>query len=360
MKSLVWFHNGLLSKYNRFLDSPIQINNSSKLQWQNAITSVIDLSVCLIDSTGTSKKFGDGLNTKSIKQKNIPDLVNGAYVNGYFDDVATKRVKELYQQADKNEYKEIRIAWSGGIDSTFALAAIMQNMYYGYDFSVWTTTYAKRENPLVWNWLMNSGLKVEFMDYNQLGNDNSNYMLVTGDGDPYGVMYTTLANGYTKDIFGDDWDKLEHLFIIKDPTGLAWDYFKELMSISPTPIKNCHQAWHWFEQCTDQDFMFRFAAYCNNPIIDKDKFLPGKKLFWFLDSQDFADHGLYSTINDTPTNTKQIKTKLREYISNWMKLNDVMTFDKHSSQLLIPKSIHKWKIYDDLSWDRETNLLDNV
>jgi hypothetical protein len=359
MKKLVWFHNGLLSNHNRFLNKPQQYY-APHLKWQHAITSVVDMAVCLIDSTGTSKRFGDELNTTTIKPKYITNFIDGGYVDEHFDEVASYRVKEMYDQADANGYNEIRIAWSGGIDSTFALAAIMQQRHYGYTFTVLTTTYAKRENPLVWSWLMNSGVNVQFMDYNALGKDNGNYMLVTGDGDPYGIMFTSLFKNYTDDIFGTDWLKLESLFLDKDPTGLSWDYFKELMSLSHIPIMNCHQAWHWFEQCTDQDFLYRMAAYSDNTIIDADRFIPGKKLFWFLSSQDFANHGLYTTIADTPTDRKQIKTRMREYISKWMNLNHTITFEKHSSQLVIPKSIHKWRIYDDLSWDRGTNLLDCI
>ena len=63
---------------------------------------------------------------------------------------------------------------------------------------------------------------------------------------------------------------------------------------------------------------------------------------------------------DNEDSTRYILPKMREYISKWMNLNEVMTFEKHSSQLVIPKWIHKWRIYDDLSWDRGTNLLDCI
>ena len=375
-KKLVWFNTGLLSLYNKNTDDDSYKFNyylgkkveplfydTSRVEWHIKMSRVVQRAICLVDSTRISEKYGDGLNMARtvIPYKNA-DIDNGAYVDSHFDDLAYSRVDAIYDHAEKQNYKEIRISWSGGIDSNFALAAIFKHprskpWIKDKKISIWTSYYAKNEEPSIWNWIIKNDLPIHFINYEQLAKDKSPYLFVTGDGDPWGSTFFDLhANFVDKSqLSWGHWTLLKPFFLSRDKTGLTWDYFQELIRSSTVPIESCFHAWWWFECCTTQDFVYRMASYNQEPISEES--LPGKKIFWFFHDQGFFDHSLFSLLKNKINNdNRNPKLKLIEYIANWQSWDKNKTLNKFFSQRLIPKRIYKWKIYEDLSWDRDIKL----
>lgn len=382
MSKLAWFNVALLSahgtgEFNKQHGSnyfwggsiPPSYPNTATL-WHTSMMMLTGRSICMVDQTGISKKYGDGLDMartfSSLDYMPKPgNPERGKLVDASFNDAVAKRVDDMYDQAEQHGYDEIRISWSGGIDSNFVIAAIMQHprsktWIDNNRISVYTTRFARREDIVMWDWLMASGLPVRYIDYEELVKDTSNWMLVTGEGEPYGTMFSTLHINHVdrSQWQWGHWSIMEKYFLHKDPTGLCWEYFQELMTSSPIPIETCYHAWWYFENSVEsQCYLYRLAAYSTEPIIDPAIVYPGKKTFWFLGCQDLANHGAYIVTNKLmPEESNLVKPHLRQYLADWMGWTEAKPKARFFSQNLIPKRVNKWRIYEDLSWDRETNL----
>jgi hypothetical protein len=344
MKKLVWFNFGLLAE-NKF---------DPRLEWHTKMSDVVNRSIILIDSTNTSKRFGDGLDIlrKQYEDNSYPDIDNGQKVDLNFYESALHRVDEMYDHAERNNYNNIKVAWSGGIDSSFLLAAIMQHprstrWLNEKRIVILTTKSSMIECPKIWNWLLDNKLPINTMSYETLSKDKSDWMLVTGDGDPYSGSFYNVYPNHT-----EDWKNMERHFLSKDFSGLTWDYFKELLSISPDKINSCYHAWWWFERNVGvQDYSYRILSFNDDEVIDP-KLLPGKKIFYFLSNKDFSDHSLYTVVNHVK---RDVKSRLIEYIMDWQKSSDVPRY-KFFSQSYIPKISYKWQIYDDLTWSNKIDF----
>jgi len=382
-KKLVWFNDSILLDYadenftsyygnNQYLNRTVlpRFPDRPEMQWHIKLAPVAQRSITLVDQTGISKQFGDGIDLARVltTHTNLPadfDPDHGALIDANFDLAAHKRVDEMYDQAERNGLTEIRISWSGGIDSNFVLAAIMMHprskpWLAAGRISVYTTMYARREDQELWDWVMQSGLPVHYLNYDQLGNDTGPWLLVTGEGEPYGTMFWNNHQKYIEpeDLRWGHWSKLETYFMVKDPSGLSWDYMKALVAASPIPIETCYHAWWWFEACVEgQNYLYRLSAYSDVNVIDPALVYPGGKTFWFLGSQDFADHGLYSVLNKKiPDEVDLVKPRLREFVARWQGWAEAKPKKRFYSQMMIPKRIRKNRIYDDLTWDTGDNL----
>jgi hypothetical protein len=290
------------------------------------------------------------------------DPDKGQLVDKSFSEATAARVEEMYAQAERNGIDEIRISWSGGIDSNYVLAAIMQHpksvpWLADKKIAVYTTRFAKREDSMIWDWLMQSDLPVRYLDYGQLSQEPGNWMLVTGEGEPYGTMFSGLHNGYVEHTKWSHWHGMEPYFLSRDPSGLGWDYFKALMATSPIPIETCYHAWWYFENSVEsQCYLYRLSAYSEAPVINPQLVYPGTRTFWFLADQAFADHGAYQVVNQLiDDDTNRCKWHLQQYTADWLGKEPWLK-RRFMSQAMVPKRVHKWRIYDDLSWDREDNL----
>lgn len=382
MKKLVWFNSALLSQHasgpyastnahaNYYWGSPIEpkLPNPEHLRWHLAMMKTTGRNISMTDFTGLSKKYGDGLNMANMMPHApaVPvtfDVDAGSYVHEHFDQMVEQRSNQLFDHAEHMQATEIRICWSGGIDSSFILAAIMSNSRsHAWRMQnrivIYTTMYARREDETLWNWVMQSGMPVRFLDYNKIDQDDSNWLMVTGDGEPYGTMFSGLTFGKIDNCNWGHWKLLEPWFLEKDTTGLAWDYFNELMNTSNIPVETCYHAWWRFETTVDpgQCYFYRMCAYSNQSNINPAHAYPGQKIFWFLSSQEFANHGAYVILNKlVPDDPKMIKPHLQEYTARWQGHTNYGKI-RFFSQALVPKRIVKWRIYDDLSWDNIPNL----
>lgn len=384
MKKLAWFHYPLITLYgtqnrgqgydpntylSRCMEPPADDANATA--WHVAMRDITDRTICLVDQTNLSRDYGDGLDLARLMSSvsclpKSADPESGKYVDMNFAAAAHQRVNDMFDQADAHGLQEIRISWSGGIDSNFVLAAIVQHprsqiWLKENRIKIYTTSHARREDPTIWNWIMQSGMPVQFLNYDRLVKDTGPWMLVTGEGEPYGTMFSrchekTLGS---PGLFWNHWTGLESHFLAKDPSGLGWEYFQALMKLSPVPIESCFHAWWWFENCVEsQCYLFRLNAYSDTDIIDPDLVFPGTKTFWFMASQEFTDHGIYMAAHGLqPEDPLLVKPHLRQYVADWQGWAQAQPKARYFSQWLVPKRVHKWRIHDDFTWDRIPNLV---
>lgn len=341
-----------------------------KMRWHVSTIRIATNYTCLIDHTGLSKSYGDDLDidimvpgSEAIHKKTW-DLDRGRQFDQDFAGLINSRASAAYAQAERLGYEYIYISYGGGVDSCTILAAMLQHpkakrWIDERRLIIKTTRYAQREDPIVWNRIVQMNLPLEYLDYDLLTTqDQRSWMMVTGDVEPvWGSCYATITKGYLheKDQFSAHWSHLEEYMLAKDPSGLAWDYFRALMKTAPFEIETCFQAWWWFEWCTNtQCYMFRIPSYSSATNIDPGLVFPGTKLFWVLGDPDMWDHGAYVTGNRLiPENTQFLKLHSLKYLANWMGWAEPRAKAKVHSQFVMPKYIHKMKIYNDLSWSKQ-------
>ena len=114
-----------------------------------------------------------------------------------FSDVADARAKELLARSE-NENIELRVAWSGGVDSTTVLSALIKHRedYPGADIKVHMTEMSKKDFPLFYAYLdIGSNIEIRTSDVSSsdgkvtgkwLGESftrdtGKDYILVTGE-----------------------------------------------------------------------------------------------------------------------------------------------------------------------------------
>lgn len=341
-----------------------------RMRWHVSTIRIATNYTCLIDHTGLSKSYGDGLDI-DIMVPRAPDidkkswnLDRGRDFDQDFAGLINARASAAYAQAERHGYEYIYISYGGGVDSCTIGAAMLQHpqAQRWLDESrliIKTTRFAQREDPIVWNRLVEMNVPLEYLDYDELTTkDTRNWMMVTGDVEPvWGSCYPSVTKDFLneQDRYTAPWQRLEPYMLARDPSGLGWEYFQALMKTAPFEIKTCFQAWWWFEWCTNtQCYMFRIPSYSSAGVIDPRFVFPGTKLFWTLGYTDMWDHGAYVTANRLiPENPRFLKLHSLKYLADWMKWSSPRPKSKVHSQFIIPKYIHKMKIYNDLSWSKE-------
>ena len=380
-RKLVWFSSHLLDRYTENSRTPFGLSFSKsaldpKLAWHVAMHNIAEGVVCMIDHTGFSKNYGDGLNMDIVIDrapaihKTSWNLERGRLMDREFNTMIDARADAAYDQAERMGAEYIYISYSGGVDSVTMLAAFLQNPRARHWLSenriiLKTSRYAQREDPVVWQRIIDMGLPLEYLNYDDLFQDTRRFMLATGEVEPvWGSAYTPLARGYlpNEELFSADWRRLETYFLDKDKTGLAWEYFRDLQATAPFETKTAFQAWWWFEWCTNtQCYMFRLAAYNNNPLIDPDFTYPGNsRVYWMLANTDMWDHGAYVMANRLiPEDMSLLKIHSLRYAARWMGWAEPRPKPKVYSQFYLPKRVSKMRIWNDLTWD-DGDLSDGV
>jgi hypothetical protein len=326
----------------------------------------------MTDHTKFSRNYGDGMDMDIVVHKapdihkTAWDLENGQAMDQDFAGMINRRADAAYAQAERYGYEYIMLSYGGGVDSCTLLAAMLQNpaaerWLKDRRLIIRTTGFAQREDPLVWKRIVEMDLPLEYHNYDDLMRDQRNWMLVTGDVEPvWGSAFTTLPQGHVPDdeLFSGDYNRLESWFLSKEPSGLAWDYFRDIQRTAPFEVKTNFQAWWWFEWCTNtQCYMFRPAAYSDCAEIKPEMVYPGSKMFWVLANTDMWDHGAYVTGNRLiPEDLSLLKIHSLRYLADWMGWSEPRPKPKIFSQMIIPKRISKLRIWNDLTWDTHEDI----
>lgn len=356
-KSLVWFNPRILLK-----------TDSDKLIWHRRWHQLTHKNICLVDNTGISKKYGNDVDMTYmadtiIKSISTPrNYENGQYWHNNFSELMTSISNSILDQLEPEA--ELRLSYSGGTDSCTALAALLSNsriepILKANKFIIYTTSYAKIEDPLIWKRIISMNIPLRLLDYDLLNKDQSKYLMVTGDGDGYGTLWQMMSDRSVnsdilftdEEIFFDSFEsaksKLEKWFLSGEGSGLCWEFFQELMSISPNKIENIEQAWLWFENnLTAQCFMFRPSAYGVGDV----KICPRSNWVWYMNDCNLSDMCDYESKNKLYPSNSVNKYQCLKYIADWMQWTDIKVKSKFYSQIKIPKLIRKNLIYSDLSY----------
>ena len=200
----------------------------------------------------------------------IPEIDNW---NMTFSEVCHKRAQGLWRYDDV-----IRLWWSGGIDSTTTLTALLLNQPAGSELSILLSKASVIENPTFYEKIVKLGIPLEWTTKDDIWNANrfnGDALNITGEcGDPmYGTFvvenHIEQINEPWQEIF--KWDDVDLIYKITDDKPLNKPHFHKCMAFAEEYIKKCP-----FEIKTTFDFTWWLAFTIKWQWIDR-------RLFGYLD-----------------------------------------------------------------------------
>jgi len=223
-------------------------------------------------------KFNDPWGSKISPLYAMPTL---KFINDSLEDIANKRAIELIKKA-KDTNRNIVVMWSGGIDSTFALTAILKNISEADQelLTVSLTTHSISDNPEFYFKFLSNNKKLRVINASNFSVNNDfleKNLLLHGDpGDgvfgPSSIMYKFFSENQ---IHLEPWRK--HLKTITqqfEPT-IEKDMFVQpgigvwFSNIITRTLEESGYAdhvstvadWYWWTY-----FNFKWAGICTYPL----------------------------------------------------------------------------------------------
>lgn len=271
-----------------------------------------------------------------------------------FDEVATS----IYQTAGS---RNIVVMYSGGIDSTAVVVALMKNARYQEFLEQGRITIAMSsgsidEYPEFFYETILSTFPIIVADYNLIMKD-SNAFVVTGDAGDYVIGNTDTPiffyNGSTDNLYKDKSILWPHLDSI-DTTGKFSHFAMELAKHAPFEIKSVNQMFWWIGQCFVHQGEMCYS-YIWSTTTDLSELPTFNKVYrFFLDPRFMTFSFEYMSTNPFCTNFNSVRQFPKEYIVDFTKhasyLNKVKVFSQH----LLFRNRYKNKIYSDLTFNNDS------
>jgi hypothetical protein len=272
-----------------------------------------------------------------------------------FNDVAT----DIYNAAGS---RNIVLMYSGGIDSTAVLVALMQHPRYDEFASqrrikIAMSSHSIAEYPELFYQRILPELPIVVADFGILLNDPDAF-IVTGDAGDYVIGNTDTPiffhNGSTDNLHQDKsvlWPYLDRI----DPNFTH--FAQELAKLAPFDIVSVNQMFWWIGQAfVHQSEMCR--PYMWSTATDLSELASFNKIFRFFLHPKFMTFSFeYMSTDPYCTNYNSVRQLPREYIVNYTKHQSYLNKIKVFSQKFLFKSTHKTRVYENLSW---VNTLEKV
>jgi hypothetical protein len=275
-----------------------------------------------------------------------------------FFHVLDKTADEIYRLAGD---KTIHLAYSGGVDSTVALCALMRHPLYkeklqSGKIKVCMNSTSIQEYPeLFYNTILPT-IPFEFIDYNKIMNDDNAY-LITGDMGDYIIASSdaiSLTNNDPNLNLNDNWQKLIPYIQKIDGAELFLEMLDILRKKSIFEISSINQLVWWFSQClTYQDELAR--PYIWSTTKDNNSILDESKVYRFFYSDLITTFSYeYLSTNPNISSYEEGRRWFKEYIVNHT--NDLHYLNKNKiySQRLSLRLIYKSQLYiknNNVLWD---------
>lgn len=269
------------------------------------------------------------------------------------DDIATR----VYQCAGS---RRITVMYSGGIDSTAALVALMRNSQFKdllqqNRIAVALTSTSIVEYPEFFYQHILPSMPIVYADYDQLLNQPDSF-IVTGDAGDYVIGNTDTPiffhNGSTENLSEDKSALWPYLDSIDHSKKFSW-FAREIAKLAPFDIDSVNQMFWWIGQAfVNQGEMC--YPYIWSRTTDLSELKSFNKIFrFFLDPQCMNFSFEYMSTNPYYTDYNSVRQFPREYIVNYTKHQSYLKKIKVFSQRLMFLRRHKTRIYSDLTYSND-------
>jgi len=187
----------------------------------------------------------------------IPEIPKNYNIT--FEEVVNHRALELW-----NMDKPIRLWWSGGIDSTCALVALLNTRRLGDELIVYLSDKSVEEYPEFYDKLINMGISFQWHDsdnyiFDNVENWNGKTINVNGGGGD--ELFLSIGSNQFRpagDRLDDKTFNLTEVFEIKDTHWSNVTTNEELLyvihdyiAISPYDVKTCWELIWWLSRTID-------------------------------------------------------------------------------------------------------------
>ena len=259
--------------------------------------------------------------------------------------------------------RTIIIMYSGGIDSTTVLVAMMRSPKFKEFINNGRLKLALNsvgiyEYPELFYETILPTIPIIPTDYNTIIADPNNFV-ISGDGGDYVICNTDIPvfeyDG-TTDIFGMDKNIIYNYFDICDPSGKFSDMVRGIDKHAPFELYSVSQLYWWLGQCFthqgEMSYPFAWSSVDTKEIASFDKF------FRFFLHPEFMTFGFeYMSTNPVYTSLSSMRKFFKDYIIGHTGHEQYRNKNKIGSQRTVARKWHKSIIYHDLSYNNLTKII---
>ena len=247
--------------------------------------------------------------------------------------------------------RTIVIMYSGGVDSTTVLVAMMRNPKFQQfvdsgQLRIAMNTFGIYEYPEFFYETILPKIPIIATDYNTIMSD-PNHLVVTGDGGDYVVCNTDIPiyeHDGSSDIFHNDKSIIYKYFDLCDPSGKFGHMAREVDKHAPFDLVTVSQLYWWLAQCfTHQGEMCYPFAWSQVGTQQLNTF---DQLYRFFLHPEFMTFSFeYMSTNPKYTNLRDMRTFFKDYIINYTGHQQYRDKQKIGSQRTTARKWHKSAIY---------------
>lgn len=262
--------------------------------------------------------------------------------------------------------RNIVVFYSGGIDSTAALVALMRHKDYteyvnAGRVQIALTTHSIHEYPDFFYQTILPTLPLVPADFNTLIADPNNFV-ITGDGGDYVVGNTDVPTWNHEGTSDNLYKPKEILYPYLnkiEPSGKFVEMLRAIDKRCPFDNVSVNQLYWWLGQCfTHQGEMCYPFAWSS--IQDISELATFNKLYRFFLTPEFMTYGFeYMSTNPKYTRLTDLRNFPKEYIVRHTGHGHYMDKNKTMSQRLTVRQWFKSAIYDDLTHDNNTTKVES-
>ncbi len=325
----------------------------------------------LVESPCPYDRFGE-YNFLNVDFDPIPEIPEGR--NRNFKDITNQRAVDIW-----NMDKPVRVWYSGGIDSSTALSALITWKQPHHELSVWMSEASKDENPTMFDKIKNMDLTIEWSNKETIFFTKEHWdgssINVTGEcGDP---MYGTFVIENHIEEINDHWTKtmdfedVNYVYRDSNHHSKFMQFCEDYIKRCPFEIKNTFDftwwlaftlKWQWidrrlFGNLPDPSGYKNMLSFFNTPEYQ----------IWSMTNHDLKHQGTYKTYKwpskqyiydfNPDSNYLMNKTKEKSFpktvgshsaLNSWHK-NRVVFSDGSFYPVLfdiIPSDISIWDLFD--------------
>ena len=325
----------------------------------------------LVESPCPYDRFGE-YNFLNVDFDPIPEIPEGR--NRNFKDITNQRAVDIW-----NMDKPVRVWYSGGIDSSTALSALITWKQPHHELSVWMSEASKDENPTMFDKIKNMDLTIEWSNKETIFFTKEHWdgssINVTGEcGDP---MYGTFVIENHIEEINDHWtktmdfDDVNYVYRDSNHHSKFMQFCEDYIKKCPFEIKNTFDftwwlaftlKWQWidrrlFGNLPDPSGYKNMLSFFNTPEYQ----------IWSMTNHDLKHQGTYKTYKwpskqyiydfNPDSNYLMNKTKEKSFpktvgshsaLNSWHK-NRVVFSDGSFYPVffdIIPSDISIWDLFD--------------
>lgn len=312
----------------------------------------------LVDIDPQTVQFNNIVPAPIYNLNNLPAGNSNIWRDRFFS-LYTQVANDVYVKA---KGKKIAVMYSGGIDSTSVLVALMKNPKYkefldSGNFVVSMSSGSIQEYPEFFYQRILPEIPIIPVDYDALMCD-PNILVVTGDSGDYVIGNTDTPVFYhegTTEILNKPKEILWPYLNDIDSTGSFVHFFKEICKKAPFDIVSVNQAYWWIGQAFVHQGEMHYPFVWSN-IQDLSEVPTFNKVYRFFLSQPFMTFSFeYASVDPYYTDFNSVRQFPKEYIVDYTKHDSYLNKIKIFSQRLLWRQICKTRVYEDGTWEFTTD-----